>query len=569
MPTLLNVARLASESLSLQREKSLSSLIRPARLVLAVLGGLALLGVWQLVMMTPGRVQAARPFRPSLPGQVILAGTQAYSGTTYCDVVSGGPGPGCDYADLAVEKTVSDSTPEEGDTIVYVVTVTNHGPREVDLAELTDELPAGVTYITHSVSQGTYANNRWAVGRLADAAHATLTISATVDSDTCGMTITNTAHQLTSDQSDPNPNNNQASAVILVECLIGADLGVTKVVNDPTPAPGDVITYTVTVANHGPEDATGTWLTDTLPAGVIFGGYTASQGVYTDATGLWEINGLPVGAVAKLIITATVNSCLGMVSLTNTATATSDQLDRYTDNNEASAVVTPASAMYCMYLPVIYREPTICIPYDFNDSPEDWQVDDEDNVQTGYTEGDAEYFIKRGVKGIRIVQAPVDYSNQYTVEVDARWGNIGYEYGLVFRQGINADAFTYRFGIDIVNRRYRLVYGSNDSDWGCLGQPPDPSCWVEFDSTTLIHSGKGTNHLRVECNRSKTSVYINPEENPSALWQSNDYSCRGRVGVFAQSSDQDPNAQAYFANFTVTCPSGIVSSYAVQNNSTP
>ena len=213
MPTLLNVVRLASELLSLQREKSLSSLIRPARLILAVLGGFVLVGLWQGVMTTQGRVQTAWSFHPSLPGQVSLAGTQSYSDTTFCAVLSGDPGSACDYADLAVEKTVSDSTPEEGATIVYVVTVTNHGPRNASSVELTDEVPAGVTYITHTVSHGVYTNSLWAVGWLANGENATLTITAMVAEGTGGTTITNTT-TVTAIQPDRKSDNNEDSVSI-------------------------------------------------------------------------------------------------------------------------------------------------------------------------------------------------------------------------------------------------------------------------------------------------------------------------------------------------------------------
>ncbi|MCP4362388.1 MAG: DUF11 domain-containing protein, partial [Chloroflexi bacterium] len=41
------------------------------------------------------------------------------------------------------------------------------------------------------------------------------------------------------------------------------DLAVTKTVNNPTPIEGEIITYTVAVTNHGPEDATGVQITDT------------------------------------------------------------------------------------------------------------------------------------------------------------------------------------------------------------------------------------------------------------------------------------------------------------------
>ncbi|MHA7059733.1 VCBS domain-containing protein, partial [Aquimarina sp. M1] len=47
--------------------------------------------------------------------------------------------------DLVISKTVTDSTPDEGDTIVYTITVTNNGPIEATNISLDDVLPTGVT----------------------------------------------------------------------------------------------------------------------------------------------------------------------------------------------------------------------------------------------------------------------------------------------------------------------------------------------------------------------------------------------------------------------------------------
>src|SRR5262249_45650729 len=70
------------------------------------------------------------------------------SGRTYVQCSAG--------ADLAVTKTVSNSTPTVGDTIIYTVTVTNGGPANATGVALTDLLPAGLTFISATPSQGTY-----------------------------------------------------------------------------------------------------------------------------------------------------------------------------------------------------------------------------------------------------------------------------------------------------------------------------------------------------------------------------------------------------------------------------
>jgi uncharacterized repeat protein (TIGR01451 family) len=674
----------------------LRSLTRLVRLLLAVLGGFALVSLCQfLVMGGQHNAQAARVFKTCHPAEVIIVRSRASTDTIFFnDVVTGSPGPLCRCADLVVDKTVNESTPNEGDEIVYAITVTNNGPRDVTWVQLTDELPSGVTYVSHTESQGNYTNNLWTVGGLAKTAYAILTITATVDIGTGGETITNTAHSLIADQTDPNPDNNEASAVITVAGTVtGADIAVMKTVNNRTPAPVDVITYTVTVANNGSEDATGVQLTDALPVGVIFGGYMASQGAYTNANGLWRVGNLVNTASAILTISATVDSGTGGRTITNTAhSLIADQTDPDPDNNEASATITVAGIVtgadlaviktvnnpmpapgdvitytitmtnngpcnatgvqltdalpagvtylsysatqgtynsadglwevgnvanntnalltivatvedgtsgttitntahsltadqpdpnldnneasvtinlipsrYFIYLPIISEkyEPLACGPYfdDFSNPESGWATDDSGDVRTGYSESE-EYFIDRQMAGMRIVQAPVHYSNQYTVEVDVRWGDIGYEYGLIFGQRGNADSLTYRFGVDTASRRYRLRIGSNQSGWGCVDQQSDPYCWIKLDSAAVVHPSGGSNQLRVECTGSTISIAMNPEENPAALWQDSGHNCRGKVGVFAQSSPQDPNALVYFDNFRVSCPSIVVALHA-------
>src|SRR5205807_3173584 len=51
-------------------------------------------------------------------------------------------------ADLAVSKSVSNATPNVGDTITYTITLTDNGPNAASNVQLTDPLPAGVTFVS-------------------------------------------------------------------------------------------------------------------------------------------------------------------------------------------------------------------------------------------------------------------------------------------------------------------------------------------------------------------------------------------------------------------------------------
>ncbi len=241
--------------------------------------------------------------------------------------------------DLSVVKTVDDATPNEQDTIVYTITLTNNDASEgATTITLTDVLPAGVTYVSDVASQGSYVNGTgvWTVGTVAALGMATLDITVTVDVGTGGDAIVNTTSALSFDQTDTNAANDVGSVQIDVDN--GADLAVSKIVDDPTPEVGDTVVYTVTVSNPGGgAQATTVSVTDLLPSGVTYISDSPSQGTYVNGTGVWTVGTVNAGANATLGITVTVDAGQAGNLITNTTTALS--LDQ-TDSNATNDVGT-------------------------------------------------------------------------------------------------------------------------------------------------------------------------------------------------------------------------------------
>jgi uncharacterized repeat protein (TIGR01451 family) len=241
-------------------------------------------------------------------------------------------------ADIAVWKTADTNAAYENGTVVFTVSVTNLGPDLAETIIIGDLLPAGLTYVSDTPSQGTYDDGTglWDVGALAVSSGATLQIEATADPGTGGMRLTNVATRGDSVPADPNPSNDVSSAEVTVR---GADLAVYKSSDNLRPNEGESFTYRISVTNLGPSDTTGVAISDPLPAGVTYASHLASQGTYDDGAGLWAVGSLAFGAGAWLDIEVTADlGTLGSI-ITNTASVVASDLPDPVSTNDSSTVL--------------------------------------------------------------------------------------------------------------------------------------------------------------------------------------------------------------------------------------
>lgn len=123
---------------------------------------------------------------------------------------------------------------------------------------------------------------------------------------------------------------------------VTADLNVAKTVDDPTPAEGGTVNYTVTVTNAGPGPATVVQLMDLLPTGVTLVSAIPAQGTYDPLTGDWFVGTVPVGSNITLLLQVLVDIGTGGTTITNTASVDFlSQNDPNPGNNVAAVDIKP------------------------------------------------------------------------------------------------------------------------------------------------------------------------------------------------------------------------------------
>ncbi|HXO08875.1 MAG TPA: DUF11 domain-containing protein, partial [Solirubrobacteraceae bacterium] len=242
--------------------------------------------------------------------------------------------------DLQLTKSVSEPSATVGDTVTFSMTVTNLGPNPTG-ALITDPLPAGMSFGTSTDCTFSAPNVVCDPGGLAVGASGTVTFTATVNSAAAGTTITNSASVASEaagagfpEIDDLDPFNNLASAVLPVDQE--ADLSLTKTGSSANPSVGDLLTYTLTASNAGPNDATGVTITDPVPPGLAFSdasdGCTNISGTVTCAIG-----DIPSGGHVTVKVMAWVLDSAAATSFTNLATVSGDQPDPDPGNNQATA----------------------------------------------------------------------------------------------------------------------------------------------------------------------------------------------------------------------------------------
>ena len=290
-------------------------------------------------------------------------------------------------ADLSVTKQVDNPNPLVGETVQFMMVVTNKGPNAASGVNLMDEIPSGFTLVSAVASTGTSydgQNGQWTVGSLPLGSSATLRINATVKPT---GTYANGIFISHADQPDPFSGNNASEADV---GPISADLRITKVVDPSNSSVGSPVVFTLKVTNYGPHQASGVTLFESLPSGFTLVSAIPSGGAsYDVASGLWNIGFLANGATQSLQMNATVN---GAGSYVNTVSlAHSDQPTPDGTSLESQVAIGPQSADIALTKTVNIQAPSVGSMVEFrvtafNNGPSQAnQITVLDNLPSGFS----------------------------------------------------------------------------------------------------------------------------------------------------------------------------------------
>ena len=276
-----------------------------------------------------------------------------------------------DGVDMSISKTKSPNPVASGAALTSQIVARNNGPRALgagDTITLTDTLPAGEDYS----GSPSFTNNGWTCTFSASVFTCTRPGPLAVNTNAPTLTLVTTATAATSltnmacvaiagTYTDPNSTNNCVSASSS-STVAHADLAIVKSQSLATVAATDnTETYTLTIANNGPQDSANVVVSDVIPmrttlaggtvisalAGTGSKGSTGSCSVVTATVTcsypalLYASAGTGTTNTAETaVITITVDRPMTSGSFTNTATINSTSVGDPLRSDNTSSVNT-------------------------------------------------------------------------------------------------------------------------------------------------------------------------------------------------------------------------------------
>jgi len=234
-------------------------------------------------------------------------------------------------ADVSVSMRVSPSTAKVGDTVLFSITLRNNGPNTAtDVTLIVDPLPPGVTLLG---GLGCFAPG-CNFGTIGHSQEIDLFVETQMRVQPNAAGTLRLYAQVTANEFDPNVTNNLASATTQVRPLT-ADVTVSMRVSPATAKVGDIVVFTISIRNNGPDAASDvTLVTSPLPPGatLVEGERCSSPGCNFGQIG--HSDEIELGVDLQLKVQLNTPGTLRIYSLVK-----ANEFDPNTTNNLASATM--------------------------------------------------------------------------------------------------------------------------------------------------------------------------------------------------------------------------------------
>ena len=253
--------------------------------------------------------------------------------------------------DVGITKTGPNNA-DAGTPFNYTITIFNNGTDTAVNVGWTDTLPPNTTFDSLTQDNGPTASCNTPLpgtngpvscsfASLSSGQSAQFTLTITAGNTTA---VTNRV-DAGSESFDTNTSNNFSVAITTINQI--ADVSITKS-GPPAATAGANITYTVSVSNAGPTDATNVTITDPLPANTSFVSATYTSGAagtcsFSAPDVTCVIPTLPLGGTSTFTFVFQVSPATPNGSIiSNTATAGSSTTDPDGSNNSSNTTATVA-----------------------------------------------------------------------------------------------------------------------------------------------------------------------------------------------------------------------------------
>ncbi|MEM7705708.1 MAG: autotransporter domain-containing protein [Pseudomonadota bacterium] len=251
--------------------------------------------------------------------------------------------------DLSLTKVASLSSTNVGNQFTYSLTVTNNGPVDIDKTEytITDTLPPEVSFVSGPTSLYTCVDTGGTVVCNYTESPDSLLIGGSdvidlvVTATGAGSTVNTADLTLGGPTIDTNLTNNTDTANVVIAG--SSDLSLAKTASAASVDVGSPFSYTLTVSNAGPDTASAFTVTDTLPTGVSYDGFSGAEFSCTEAAGAvtctYSGAGLANGATTSLNLNVTAQSD-GLTSNSATVDLSPPAVDPTPTNDTGTVDVT-------------------------------------------------------------------------------------------------------------------------------------------------------------------------------------------------------------------------------------